>query len=937
MLNFQILKMKFDLSLIFKEFELIPKFNNLFFYNEVYKFSGDLSEKKINSIDKLANDQFSYETFLQQKSRRPNFDPYACFQPFNEAVKALYPFLKHLRLQVKKGDVILNLWDRSGWLTSLLSGLFPDQHVITTWEGNKDVLGYKGYSFWMKENKNVSILFCDLNKPLPIVDGSIAFSIGLDTLHRFDQQLLLHELMRVVKTDGAIIFPHVHLSNSEPSPFFERGGKRIHSKDYDVIFHHLTKNTNWKGFIFSELDLFRANDIEGSSSISVKSNSDTSDYNALIALLPISWTDINLSAFTLSDIPEIENSYLLINSLVKINLNQQSVFIDPGQMGGAVGELLQRHPWYLERIKKLNDYQISELATKLIYLANKGFTVKEIINTINIEPNKLLEELSILENIGLLQVLPVSFDGFRLQYYLMTQQYLISKSEQNLKTLWQNSVLQYPQNIALVSLLDDSEITYKDCDEIIKNIITTLYKNNLKKGDRVIICSTIHAEAILLFWACMHAGIVVVPLSVHLTAKAFSYILDQTEPKLCFINREMAFDTKYNFESVPIILFDENLMNNECLNFEDWLIEGHEINYPETSVFHEDGAVILFTSGSTGKPKGVQLSQGNLFRSGRLITETFFWEMEDRFFAFGGLDTMSGLRNATIAPVHVGARVIVPSKIAVTNLFNITELIAENCVTILGCNPAMLHQLVKYKDKIRNQLDTVKRLICTGNTLNNSLRLTFESSYDLSIINYYGLTETTGICTAQSYLNSNDNADNIGKPVDCIAQLVNEKGSVVPIGEEGELRIFSENLMQGYFNDKQQTCSAIRGGWFYTEDLARYTVEGNIKLLGRKRDIVKKANEELVYINNIQEFINKISFVEDSFVCSYHDENIEKIIAFIVVNKSFLLSEHEVKQEIKNKILIDLGENSIPADIKFLALLPYNEAGKLKINKLINK
>ena len=124
-------------------------------------------------------------------------------------------------------------------------------------------------------------------------------------------------------------------------------------------------------------------------------------------------------------------------------------------------------------------------------------------------------------------------------------------------------------------------------------------------------------------------------------------------------------------------------------------------------------------------PKGVQLSHGNLFRSGRLITETFLWEAADRFFAFGGLDCMSGLRNATIAPVHVGASVIIPAEISINNLFNIAAAVAENQVTILGCNPAMLHQFVKHKDKIGSHLKTVKTLICTGNKLSDSLRIAF--------------------------------------------------------------------------------------------------------------------------------------------------------------------------------------------------------------------
>lgn len=931
--------MNADANKIFKgsQFQLAPTIGNLFFYNEIDIFPGNILENNYLAIRKIIQDTKRYELFLQQKGRRPNYDVYACFQPFNEAVKALYPFLKRLQQQVNKGDVILNMWDRSGWLTTLLSGLFPEQHIITTWEGNKDVLGYKGFSFWMKELKNVSILFCDLNAPLPIEEKSIAFSVGLDAFHRFNQHLLLHELMRVVKNDGAIIFPHVHLSNSEPEPFFERGGKQRHGKDYDLAFQHLTPGTNWKGFVFSEPALFRANDIDCSSSIPIISDPDTVDYNAMIALLPKSWEKETLSAFTLNDIPHIEEAYILINSLLQIDLNQQKVLIDFNHMNGAAGSLLKRHPVYIERIKDLEHYHITELAAKAIYLANKGFSVKEVSNSLHVEINVLVKELKILERIGLLQVLPISYDGFRLQNHLMSQQYIIPKSTQNLKTLWQRSVNLFPENIALVSLMDASEFTYKDCDDIIKNILITLHKNNLKKGDRIILCSKIHSEAILLFWACMQAGIVVVPLGMHFTAVDFSFILEQTEAKLCFTNKSVLTEGKFSFAHIPTILFDETEEIAEGLYFADWLIEEGGTDYEDDAVSHNDEAVILFTSGSTGVPKGVQLSHGNLLRSGRLITETFLWEAADRFFAFGGLDSMSGLRNATIAPVNVGASVVIPAEISINNLFNIAEAVAENHVTILGCNPAMLHQFVKHKDKIGSHLKTVKTLICTGNKLSDSLRTAFKNTYNLSILNYYGLTETTGICIAQSHLDIESDLDTIGKPIDCIAQIVNEQGEVLPAGTEGELRIFSENLMQGYFKNQAQTELVLRDGWFYTLDLARYTMNGNIELIGRKRNIVKTSTEELVYLSEIQEFIISLSFVEDCFVCAFQKEDSEKIAAFIVLKKDNDLSEVLLKQEIKNKIVINLGESKVPNQIKFLSELPYNESGKLLINQLLNE
>ena len=148
-------------------------------------------------------------------------------------------------------------------------------------------------------------MFCDLNLPLPFDDDSIAFTIGLDTFHRFNQSFMLSELMRVVKTDGIILFPHVHLSNNEPEPFFERGCKQRHGKDYAQAFEQLSKTTNWDGYIFSEPFLFSENDIKQSTEIPLISTPNTLDYNALIAFLPKSWGNETLSAFSLKNIERI--------------------------------------------------------------------------------------------------------------------------------------------------------------------------------------------------------------------------------------------------------------------------------------------------------------------------------------------------------------------------------------------------------------------------------------------------------------------------------------------------------------------------------------------------------------------------------------------------------------------------------------------------------
>ncbi|TDG35892.1 hypothetical protein EZJ43_11090 [Pedobacter changchengzhani] len=917
---------------------LVPTIDNLYFFNEKDLLLDREIEAKKNAITTILENKNQYELFLKQKIRRPNHDIYACFHPFNEAIKAVYPFLKKLQGDVKKDDVILNLWDRSGWLTTLLLGIFPEQQIVTTWEGNKDILGYKGFHYWMKDIKNLNIIFCDLNAPLPFKDNSIAFSIGIDAFHRFDQSLLLEELTRVVSDNGAILFPHVHLSNAEPEPFFERGCKQIHGSDYEAVFSRLSKVSNWDGYVFSEPNLFVENDINKSTEFVLKSEPSTLDYNALVALLPKSWSNQALSSFSINDVRNVGEARILVNLLLNIDLNQQTVTIDYNQFEGAVGHLFERHPIYVERIKLLDNYQLSDLATKTIYLSKLGYTINEICSKLNVSQNSLLSELEKLENLGLLQVLPISYNGIRLQYHIMSQEYLIPKCEQNIQDLWQKALANFSKRTAIISLQDESEFTYEDCNEITNNIITALNNSDLKPGDKIIICSRINTESVLLTWACLRMGIIIVPIGTHLPADNVTYIIELTEAKIFFSSQSYFQENKSIIKNIKTILFDAEEQEFDEKYFSDWL-NFDRLNtdsFQTKTILTEDIAVLLFTSGSTGIPKGVCLSHGNLFRSGQLITDTFHWKIEDRFFVLGGLESMSGLRNAAIAPLHIGASIIIPKENNTNNLFATTDSIDESKATILGSNPAFLRQLVKYKDKIRGNLDSIKRLMCTGNNLTNSLRNDIKEAYNLSILNYYGLTETTGICISQRATDNYLEEETIGKPVGCIAQIVDDFGSLVKKGEQGELRIFSENLMLGYYKQQELTQNTIKNNWFYSKDIAKYTENGNLQLLGRKEEVIKTAREEFIYLDEIQRFISKIEFISDAFVCSYIRDDSEKIAAFLVLKKDFLLTTSALKNEISALILKNLGKKNIPSQIQFLSELPYTENGKLSKKQLIN-
>ncbi|MEO1711747.1 MAG: AMP-binding protein, partial [Bacteroidota bacterium] len=554
-----------------------PVYDGLVFFNESDFFAETLLQEKIARIQAETDGQrIAYERFIRQKGRRPNYDIYACFQSFNEAFKAFFPLIKILQKKLQPDDLILNLWDRTGWLGAFLQGLFPAQRVVTLWEGNKDVLGYKGFHFWytnQSEESKMQLAFADLNKPLPFADNSVGMVFGLDTFHRFDQSLLLRELLRITPEEAPILFPHVHLTNNEPDPFFERGCRQLHGRDYDAFFQQLLKRTTRAGFVFPEPEMFTINELSGGKPFPIKSQPGTDHYNAMLAILPQKWAEEEqLEAFHMEDLPAFNEAHILVNPLLQIDFSRQRVHVDRGRYADRVGYLLDRHPIYMEKLKKADGHVLSELQIKALYLASRLRSVAEIGTALQLEPEDLFGPLKDLEERDIIQLAPVGKQHLRLQQYVSTQEYVVPEPEQTLKALWQRAVEAYPEAVFLVSELDESEFTYAECQEIIEQIQLKLVEEGLKAGDRIVLLTANHFEAVLTILAAVNHGIVAVPVEYRLGASQVQHILAEVHPSIVFIDQHTQnyyADILTNYSTVQLDDLEEEETGH--LYFSDWV------------------------------------------------------------------------------------------------------------------------------------------------------------------------------------------------------------------------------------------------------------------------------------------------------------------------------------------------------------------------------
>ena len=507
--------------------------------------------------------------------------------------------------------------------------------------------------------------------------------IGFDLLHRFYQPDLLKEIYRVATPSAPLIFPHVHLTNNFPEPFFERGCRQLHGNDYAAMFQELESFSGREGYILSEPWAFRNNDAAAIEKKELVSTPAHADYNGCIA-----WLDPNTKPYLLpwrGHTFNWETYYLLQNPFLSVNFTHHQIEWNRSLYGDQIDELLQRHRVYYDRITPSVGTHAPAQWSEILYWAKEGKTLAEIMQLTGIGQNDMQQFLDKCWHLDLAQALPVDEAGFRLQVLLGRQDYILERNEQQLHNFWKQAVKQNQDQLWIKTA--NEMLSYNQGDELIQLTQNALVSEGINTGDRLLLCTAMHYETLIIFWAAAGMGITVVPISVKESEESIQLYLQRFNPTIAFVDPGV-YRIFSSCPGIKIIMTDrqEHPDFKQEYSFESLLSRHMEsplalFEQPD----RDDIAVILSTTGSTGNPKSVPLTHGQLIRSGRLMTETYQWGKKDNYFALGGLETMSGLRNATVCIAEAGAVCIVAE--TGKTIYEHMLQIQQERVTILSRQP----------------------------------------------------------------------------------------------------------------------------------------------------------------------------------------------------------------------------------------------------------
>ena len=491
-------------------------------------------------------------------------------------------------------------------------------------------------------------------------------------------------------------------------------------------------------------------------------------------------------------------------------------------------------------------------------------------------------------------------------------------------------LLKLDSNNQVVSM---SWLETKNLTKKIHNFLANKYLGEL---ERVLLVSENRPEWMASDIAIMSNKLICVPNYTTYTSRDFEHILNDSQPVGLIVSNKNLLQTiltasekiKYNFKFILCFdYFENNSISN--LAFLNDLTDDNNDNNREKikEIKRTDPACIIYTSGTQGLPKGVILSHGGILSNCEGAYEllktikgpdlTFLtWLplshsyehavqfvqiiLEAKVFYNKSIETL--LPTVKIAQPHIMTAVPrfynnLHAKMKINlknqsnfkqNLFNKTIQLgtkkfkniklsfSENIFNLI------LDKLVRKKVK-NNFGGRLEAFISGGGPLDRQVGEALNA-LGLKTLQGYGLTETSPVVSC-NLLNK--------VKVDTVGPIF--PGVEVKLAEDGEILVKGENLMLGYWNNKEATEQTIKDGWLHTGDIGEFDEDNYLKITDRKKDIIVSLGGDNIAPSKIENLLTLSPEIEQA--CVFGEQK-NYIAALLVLSSESKSSDEDIQRYI---------------------------------------
>ncbi|MBU2099205.1 MAG: acyl--CoA ligase [Gammaproteobacteria bacterium] len=450
---------------------------------------------------------------------------------------------------------------------------------------------------------------------------------------------------------------------------------------------------------------------------------------------------------------------------------------------------------------------------------------------------------------------------------------------------------------------------------------TLINRFQIKKGDRVAICSRNYPEWCLAYMAATMVGAIVVPMNSWWQSNELVFGLKDSGSKVLFADQERinTLTPVMDQISVDIIAIKPDAGTTQFPEFHALVAEGKtgpQHNLDDIDVQADDDASIMYTSGSTGTPKGVLSTHRNIVNAlyswifGKEATDILRPELVEENPEFDpGILSNVPLFHVTGCHAQFLVSFVYLRKFVMMYKWNAEkalELIETERLSVLHGVPTMTWEVMHSPMFEKTDLRSLRTVQSGGAARPPGHLSMMQKKFD-SIVQPglgYGLTETNAIgatITGAFYLAK---PESTGRPTQPVTQIriEDEQGNVLPNGQIGEICIKGATVMKGYWNRPADTAAVIRDGWFHTGDIGLLDEHGFLVIKDRAKDIVIRGGEN-VACAEVEYALSEHADVFEAAVYGLPDERLGEIVgATVMVRPGATVSAEQLQSFLREHI-----------------------------------
>jgi malonyl-CoA/methylmalonyl-CoA synthetase len=480
------------------------------------------------------------------------------------------------------------------------------------------------------------------------------------------------------------------------------------------------------------------------------------------------------------------------------------------------------------------------------------------------------------------------------------------------------------RNQPLLLLGPRGSLTYAEAEATSARFASLLASLGLVPGDRVAVQVEKSPEALLLYLACLRAGLVYLPLNSAYQEREVSYFLQNAEPRAVVAQPS----------SLPWLMpLTERLGIAHVFTLDEVgsgtlpdAARGLSASFRTIERTSNDLAAILYTSGTTGQSKGAMITHRNLASNAVALHQAWGFAPEDVLIHMLPLFHVHGLFVACHCVLVNGSSMRFHAK------FDARRAIAEfrDSTVFMGV-PTFYTRLIAESELDAHACAKMRLFVSGSAPLLAETHVEFEGRTGHRILERYGMTET-GMLTSNP-LRGDRRAGSVGPALQGTdVRIVDDDNRAVAADGIGHVQVRGPNVFAGYWRMPERNREEFTtDGFFRTGDMGSLSKDGYLTIVGRSKDLIITGGYN-VYPKEIELLLDELPGVQESAVVGVPHPDFGEAVTAVVVPRP----EEAAPQEAEMIAVLrqKLANFKVPKRVYVVEELPRNAMGKVQKNIL---